>query len=36
LNLEPERVAGADLPAWVETMLLRATGTEEAVARMAG
>jgi transcription-repair coupling factor (superfamily II helicase) len=36
LNLEPDRVAGAELPAWVEEQLLRATGTEQPVARMAG
>jgi hypothetical protein len=27
LNLEPERVAGADLPAWVEERLVRAGGS---------
>jgi transcription-repair coupling factor (superfamily II helicase) len=36
LNLLPDRVAGTDLPGWVEDRLLRATGSEERVARMAG
>jgi transcription-repair coupling factor (superfamily II helicase) len=36
LNLEPGRVAGADLPAWIEDALQRAAGFEEPVARMAG
>ena len=36
LNLEPGRVAGADLPAWVEARVLEATGAEADVARMAG
>ncbi|MGH2635073.1 MAG: transcription-repair coupling factor, partial [Actinomycetota bacterium] len=36
LNLEPGRVAGAELPAWVERRLRRAAGLEEDVARMAG
>ncbi len=36
LNLEPERVAGTELPAWVEAGILRAAGLEEDVARMAG
>jgi transcription-repair coupling factor (superfamily II helicase) len=36
LNLEPGRIAGADLPGWIEDALRRATGLEEAVARMAG
>ncbi|HEX6009429.1 MAG TPA: TRCF domain-containing protein, partial [Actinomycetota bacterium] len=36
LNLTPDRIAGTELPAWVEQQLMRATGAEEAVARMAG
>jgi hypothetical protein len=28
LNLSPDRVAGAELPAWVEARLLEATGGE--------
>jgi transcription-repair coupling factor (superfamily II helicase) len=36
LNLDPERVAGSELPSWVERQLLRATGQDEDVARMAG
>lgn len=36
LNLEPGRVAGADLPGWVESNLLLATGAEEPVDTMAG
>ncbi|MGZ8606533.1 MAG: transcription-repair coupling factor [Actinomycetota bacterium] len=35
LNLEPDRVAGADLPAWIEERLLRASGSPAAV-RIAG
>jgi transcription-repair coupling factor (superfamily II helicase) len=36
LNLDPERVAAAELPGWVEERLLLAAGREEDVARMAG
>jgi transcription-repair coupling factor (superfamily II helicase) len=36
LNLEPGRIGGTDLPAWVEGQLLLATGDQEGVARMAG
>ncbi|MBI2237780.1 MAG: transcription-repair coupling factor, partial [Actinobacteria bacterium] len=35
LNLTPERVAGADIPVWVERNLLAATGSEEPVGRIA-
>ncbi|MEX0989123.1 MAG: transcription-repair coupling factor [Actinomycetota bacterium] len=34
LNLAPERVAGADLPSWVEAKLREAAGETEAVATM--
>jgi transcription-repair coupling factor (superfamily II helicase) len=36
LNLAPDRVAGADLPGWVESALRLAVGLEEVVARMPG
>ncbi|MEW6058570.1 MAG: DEAD/DEAH box helicase, partial [Actinomycetota bacterium] len=35
LNLTPQRIAGADLPGWVETALLRSTGSKIGSARIA-
>jgi transcription-repair coupling factor (superfamily II helicase) len=35
LNLEPDRVAGADLPRWIEERLAGAAGLQVPVARMA-
>ena len=35
LNLAPERVAGADMPGWIERALTDASGSEEPVGRIA-
>jgi transcription-repair coupling factor (superfamily II helicase) len=36
LNLEPDRIASAELPAWVEERLRRAAGVQHPVARISG